>query len=53
MQEYAFRVKLTATVRVRAADEIVARRAATSVLLSLQRFQAGPERGPNQDLLLR
>jgi hypothetical protein len=35
MREYAVKVKLTASVRVRAADEIVARRVATSVLLSL------------------
>jgi hypothetical protein len=35
MQEYAVKVKLSARVRVRAADEIVARRVATSVLLSL------------------
>jgi hypothetical protein len=35
MPEYAVNVKLTATVRVRAADEMVARRAATSLLLSL------------------
>jgi hypothetical protein len=41
MQDYAFRVRLTATVRVRAADEIVARRAATSVLLSLSADDIG------------
>jgi hypothetical protein len=35
MPEYAVNVKLTATLRVRAADEMVARRAATSLLLSL------------------
>ena len=35
MQEYAIKVKLTAIVRLRAADETVARRAATSVLLSI------------------
>jgi hypothetical protein len=35
MPEYAVNVKLTATVRVRAADEMVARKAATSLLLSL------------------
>ena len=35
MQEYAIKVKLTAIVRLRAANETVARRAATSVLLSI------------------
>jgi hypothetical protein len=35
MPEYGVKVKLTATVRVRAADEMVARRVATSLLLSL------------------
>ena len=35
MQEYVIKVKLTAIVRLRAADEVVARRAATSVLLSI------------------
>jgi hypothetical protein len=35
MPEYAVKVKLSATVRVRATDEMVARRVATSLLLSL------------------
>ena len=46
MREYEFKVKLTAHVRVGAANETVARAVATSVLLAIS---AGDIRIPNEN----